>query len=340
MKKILIFSIIVLLVGAMMTSAVFFSVFTNGDVASETVAAKGASKTFLLAGIDNAGENTDVLMLVSVDKGSGRLFFLQIPRDTYLRTEEKEGKINQLYRFYLGKYGVNHAAEMLTSCFSHAFGIPIDGHAVFHLDAVEEAIDILGGIRVSVPADISYFDSETGKTAHIKAGERRLEGKEACEYLRHRASYTEGDLGRLDAQMRFLSATLSALTEMRKPLQYLRLYQKILPKVLTNLSEKDIMDFATAFIKSRGNASVRIMRMPGEACRGNSGSWYYIVNRSAAERMLSDHFTAEEGYRFDEDGRFVRYDREGFVNIYHAPSFETKIYSLAEASKIEILNKS
>ncbi len=339
MKKTFIFALVVLLVGAVLSGTVFFSVFHDKEETAEAVASEAPSKNFLFAGIDNAGENTDVLMIVSVDTANGKISFLQIPRDTYLKTEEKEGKINQLYRYFLGKHGVKKAAEMLSACLSEVFGIPIGGYAAFHLDAVENAIDILGGVTLSIPNDISYFDTETGRNVCIKAGRQRLGGKEACRYLRHRASYAEGDLGRLDAQMRFLSAVLSELILMKKPMQYLHLYQKILPKVLTNLSERDIIDFAAAFIKSRERVAVRIMRLPGEACRGNSGGWYYVANRAATEKMLSAYFGADKAHRFDEKERFVRTDREGFVNIYNDPFCETKIYSLAEASKIEIINK-
>lgn len=339
MKKILLFSLITILVASILTGVVFFSLCHQDKRALDTIAEESGTKNFILAGLDDAGDNTDMLMLVSIGGRTGGLSFMQIPRDTYLRMDGREGKINQLYHYYSSEYGTKDAADHLLDAFSNAFSLPIHGYVIFRMQAVEETVDAIGGIPMTLAEDFVYLDEETGKEKRIAKGERVLDGRDAGHYIRHRASYAEGDLGRLDAQLRFFSSAFTSLARLKSPVAYLRLYQKIVPKLLTNLSEKDIISLVTVFIKNRDGSAVRLMRLPGEATRGNSGSWYYVVNRKETERLLTQYFTATEGYRFDADGRFVRSDRESFMNIYGDPSHKSRVYTLREAAEIKVIKK-
>ena len=336
MKRILMFSLALTLVAAVLTGAVFYAVL-RGERSAGVVAAEQENKNYLLAGLDDAGDNTDMLMLLSVNTQTGALSFMQIPRDTYLRTDEREGKINQLYRYYSTRSEEN--TDLFLRKMSLSFSIPIQGYIVFRLEAVEETVDTLGGIPINLTETFVYTDEATGEEKRIEQGKRTLNGRDVCYYIRHRASYAEGDLGRLDAQMRFFSSAFTAMADLKNPFTYLRLYRKIAPKLLTNLSEKDIISLATAFIKNRDGHSVRLMRLPGEATRGNSGSWYYVVNQKAAEGLLRQYFSSESKYRFDEKKQFTRIDRENFMNIYHDNTYKSKVYNLAEAAEIKIIKK-
>ena len=335
MKKIFIFSLIAFLVATILTGTVFHALWRD-DRAVNTVVGEDSARNYLLAGVDEAGSNTDMLMIVSVKEKGSTLSFLQIPRDTYLKTDLYEGKINQIYSLYLSKYGQKNAAERFLKTISSVFDLPINGYAIFHMDAVSEAVDALGGVPLFLDEDFVYTDEKTGKETRIEKGTSVLRGAEACHYIRHRAGYAEGDLGRLDAQLRFFSAAFTELTKLKNPVSYLRLYKKISPLLLTNLGEKDIISLATAFIKNRKSDNVRLMRLPGEATRGKSGSWYYVANQKEAERLLSTFFAI---YSFDRDGRFVRADRENFKNIYDDRLYKAQVYTLAEAAKIKVIKK-
>ena len=75
----------------------------SGHEAEAFLVTKTENKNYLLAGLDEAGDNTDMLLLLSVNAKTGVFSLMQIPRDTYLRTEEREGKINQLYHYYASR---------------------------------------------------------------------------------------------------------------------------------------------------------------------------------------------------------------------------------------------
>ena len=79
MKKILLFSLIAILVASILTGVVFFSLCHQDKRALDTIAEESGTKNFILAGLDDAGDNTDMLMLVSIGGRTGGLSFMQIP---------------------------------------------------------------------------------------------------------------------------------------------------------------------------------------------------------------------------------------------------------------------
>lgn len=323
--------------GACLLALLVFVRLLGGEGAETQVTAEGndAYKTFLLAGVDEAGENTDMLTLCSFSKEDGRVRFLQIPRDTFYRTDKSTGKINRIYRANVSKYGKNRAAEELTKEIQKAFAIPIDGYVVFDFNTVKDIVTLVGGVPVNVPQDISYFDGKTGEERTISAGERVLNGEEAVAFVRYRKGYAEGDLGRLDAQLRFLSGLSTVLPSLKKVDSLVTIYQKILPNLLTNLNEKDIMEVMMACFKKRGALSLVFMRLPGEACYTN-GAWYYVPYRNAAEEMLRRELGLSAA--FDPERRFTDEKKETLSNIYFSKDRFYRVYTPEEVANKRILH--
>ncbi|MBR6795072.1 MAG: LCP family protein, partial [Clostridia bacterium] len=165
--------------------------------------------------------------------------------------------------------------------------------------------------------------------------EQRLNGEEALAFVRHRQSYAEGDLGRLDAQMRFLSGFAGALPSLKKIDLILTIYQKILPNLLTNLTEKDIIEFMIAYFKNRGSYEISLMRLPGEACY-TSGAWYYVLCKGATEEMLRREFGLSE--TFDGDRRFTDDKKITLFNIYSSSERSYRVYTPEEVNNKKILH--
>lgn len=318
---------------------VFIFLWGCGHDTQQTVKEDGSGerKNVLVAGVDDAGENTDMLMLCSQEMRSGALKILQIPRDTLYRNEKSTGKINRVYRSNMSKYGRKQAAENMSATFEAAFGVPIDGYLIFDSRTVEEFVNLLGGVTVEVPFSISYTDRETGEDCVLPAGERQLSGKEAVAFVRHRGSYAEGDLGRLDAQMRFLCGVFDALPSLKKIDRMIAIYQKILPNLLTNLGEKDIIDLMMAYFRSRSSFSVSLLRLPGEAAY-TKGVWYYVLHKTGTEKMLLQEFGASAG--FDSEGRFTDPTNETVRNIYSSSDSTYHVLTPTEAKRRRILQKS
>ena len=319
--------------------SLFFELFLDSDTSAvyASTDANGGTLNLLIAGLDDAAENTDVLMLVSLHE-NGEVNALQIPRDTYVKSVESKGKINHLYPLCIRKYGKKEGAEAFSKEISRLLGVPIDRYVVFNGSDFEELVDAFGGVTLSVPYSFSYPD-KNGSVRIVPSGEQRLNGEDALAFVRYRSAYAEGDLGRLDAQMRFLASLANEVIACKDPVSYFRIYQKNYRKLLTNLGEKDIISIMRAYFGKRCKLNVRFMRLPGEACRGSDGAWYYALNRAGAAQMLSDSFLGAPPLHFDVQKAFLREGEQSFLNIYEAKSFEKLIYTLDEARRARVLHK-
>ena len=333
------FSLMFLLVCFSLVLSVFVFAFVTYRDKSISANAKVEIRqsSVLILGLDEAADNTDVIMVARIDNGA-EASLLQIPRDTYIKNEFGEGKVNRLYRLYTQKYGMRTGMDKLMSCLSSTLSIPLDFYAVFTGQNLTDLVDTVGGVTLCVPHAFTYVDS-FGKTKSLLKGERHLDGETALAYVRYRAGYVEGDLGRLDAQMRFAAALLKRIFEEKSIRTYWQIYQKNYRKLLTNVEEKDIISLITMYVKSADSLSVKLMRLPGEALRDEGGAWYYVLNKRGTSEMLFSYFLGASPNDFDKDRRFLKESVLAYENVYYAKRYDSRIYTLDEASRAEVLHK-
>ena len=345
MKKICI-SIALLLLFAV--SFVAFRYFPIGDNrVSRTIdryVGSGEKRkiSILCAGIDNVGNNTDAMIVVTLDIEAKNAYMLQIPRDTYVDKGTNNGKINNLYSSGLSRgMSSNEAIENMKSFISRAFSLPIDYYLVFDLETAKGIIDTIGGVDVYIPFDIEYYDEELGREISLSKGKQLLLGEDALLFVRHRASYLEGDIGRLDAQKIFISSLVGKLKS-DLPLSAII----SVTKEFLNGSETNIpFDLAVALVMNAFSDTesykAHYITAPGEAIFDEKTKlWYYVLNREAMSEVLSNYFSPQFNYDlFDEGKIFIKEDNIGFVNIYYAPRVEYEIYSDENITQIDIKTK-
>ena len=164
---------------------------------------------FLVAGFDDAAENTDVLFTVSYDAGNSEVRVAQIPRDTYFAFGRVQNKINQLYASKISegksqKIALSEASKEIAD----AFGTEFDGFFGVKIDTFKKIVDTLGGLDVELNSDKSInLDGEDPIV--LKKGTNHIDGAVAERFVRYRSGYAMGDLGRIDAQKLFLNALFS-----------------------------------------------------------------------------------------------------------------------------------
>lgn len=266
----------------------------------------------LLLGKDRAASLADAIMLVTVDETTLEVTVLQIPRDTYAAYTEKDyKKINAMPKV-LGDAG---AKELL----SRAFGVDLDYFITLELDALGLLVDAVGGVDIEVPQGMRYEDPSQGLLIDLPAGRARLNGSQAEQFVRYRAGYANADLGRMDAQKLFVQAfaqKCNSLTVGERT--------RLLGVLTTCLSTDVDLPAAIRFcqlLKKCGAEEVRIETLKGSAARGNSGAWYYVLNREgciAQCNLLLKPSVPLTLQSFDPDGLFDRKDHLEFHNIYVA----------------------
>ena len=94
-------------------------------------------------------------------------------------------------------------------------GIPINYYAIIDYDAVESIVDGVGGVPIDVPKAMKYDDPYDDPPLHIRipAGQQTLDGEHAVQYLRFRKGYSNGDIGRVEAQQVFMEVSFKQCVE-------------------------------------------------------------------------------------------------------------------------------
>ncbi len=198
---------------------------------------------------------TDSMMVVHIDLAKKKTAMISIPRDVWVKLPTKSGadfheKINAVYQMglYPDNYpdvdvkgeGQSGAADLVKRVVSPLFGLPIDNYVTIDFDGFKRAVDILGGVDVSVAKTFDDYEYPVdgkekdlcGKTEadlpdlekiasdspslafpcryehlHFDQGTTHMNGETALKYVRSRHSLQDGsDFGRAARQQRFLEA--------------------------------------------------------------------------------------------------------------------------------------
>ena len=278
---------------------------------------------FLLVGRDEAAGLTDVMMLVSVDKGNGRMCLAQIPRDTYFRYTEKD------YKKINGAMSTLGGADSLCRALERAFSTEIDAYIVLDLDFLVTAVDMIGGVTLDVPCDMDYEDPSQDLSIHLKKGRQVLDGAAAAEFIRFRSGYLRGDLGRMDAQKLFMSAFLEAAKDkLGNHLPHLVL--SAMRSVSTNMRVDQILSLAR-MMRSMDGSSVTLLTLPGEEVQSSvSGAWYYVLSRSGTAKVLEEHFGVTGASAcIDPAHLFSNVGRREFESVYRR-EIQPQYYTVSE----------
>jgi LCP family protein required for cell wall assembly len=155
----------------------------------------------LVMGVDQVGDNTDVMFTVAVKDGATTL--LQVPRDTFIESERFGVlKANALYAFG----GMDATKQEL----SNLLNAPIKRHLKLNLRAVERVAEALGGIEVDVPKRMYYMDYSQDLYIDLYPGRQLLKGSDLIGYLRFRNDEM-GDIGRMERQREVFQKVFSKL---------------------------------------------------------------------------------------------------------------------------------
>ena len=270
----------------------------------------------LLMGCDRASGLADSILVVSINENENSASILQIPRDTYAEYTDKDYKKINGSLSTLGESGIKNF-------FSSVLGVPIHYFAVVKLDHFCKMVDAIGGVDVNVPQKMEYHDSAQNLHISLEAGEQHLDGNLAEHFVRYRAGYVNADLGRLDAQKVFLRAFAERCREL-KVTDYFRLAGVALTGVQTDIGVTEALRIGK-ILRACDPNEVPMQTLAGQAVKGNSGAWYYVINRRGACRQINELTYPDTPLKlsdFDAKGLFDRVQNPQFHNVYTAEEDE------------------
>ena len=297
-----------------------------GDCSSE------GDFTYLILGLDDAGENTDVMILVKYIAGCNTATVIQIPRDTYIDVGTFQNKINQIYASKKSSGATNkEAMSSLLSILSAAFDLKIDGYIAYTTKAFVSFVDALSGIDVYMPFDVTISDGDS--EIMYRKGQMHLSGNEAIGIVRYRKGYAMGDLARIDVQKILVSSIINKVKGSANIVKLLMLVLNNKNEMLTSLKASDIINIA---LKNRGKIkkmNFEYLTLPGSSVKSKTGLWYFSVNRYATQSFYDDKkFDAE----FDKNNIFCNFDSVEFKDIYFSKKITPRIYDDESLKKITV----
>lgn len=167
---------------------------SGGNVAPEN-SAKTKPLTILLLGTDYRTETgthlSDVMMVMALNPHTNSATIVSLPRDTRLQLEGyKSNKLNSYYPAFLSKEkkGGDSAKQEMKTMMSKYLNTSIDYTVVLNFQGFRDVVDALGGIDVTVDANMCYRDRADGTNINLKKGPQHLDGKQALDYVRYRKS--------------------------------------------------------------------------------------------------------------------------------------------------------
>ncbi|MEI6427141.1 MAG: LCP family protein [Pseudanabaena sp. ELA607] len=263
---------------------------------SDLPGATGPSKERYLEELDNnLNGMSDAMLLIRFDPESRKVSVLSIPRDTRVPIQGVGvTKIN--FANYSG--GASLAAQTVSRTLGD---ITIDRYVRLNVSGFGKLIDALGGVDVYVPKLMKYQDDSQHLYISLKAGQQKLNGSRAIQYMRYRHDDL-GDIGRVQRQQAFFRALIEQKMKPATILKTPEIMNVLKENIDTNLSVEEILALGY-FITQVQRQDVKMLMLPGRFA--NPGEFdtlsYWIFDQRLTRKLLDKHFGVPLPTRKDDN---------------------------------------
>lgn len=246
----------------------------------------------LLIGVDGKngvklGGNSDVLMLVSINKKTEKITLLSFMRDsrTYFEANGRDywTKVNATYS--------RGGAATTVKTIENDYKIDIDYYVAVDFTSFPKVIDALGGVTVDVQEyEQKYINRTTSKIKKIpNYGKVTLDGSQALVYARIRKCDADSDVSRTRRQRSLISAIIESAKGATLE-QLNNAIDTLLPLMATNCSKSKIVSYgAQALTQGWIGYEIVQLTMPDEDTRKDAtigGISYWVVDYPVAAQRV------------------------------------------------------
>ena len=210
----------------------------------------------LLLGLDSTfnlrGQNTDVIIVVSVNKRTKQVSMLSIPRDLWVYIPGYGwSRINTAHR---RGYSLKYPGEgpaLLAKTIELNLGIPTQHWARVDFTGFQKVVDELGGVDMTVACAVNLrYKKPTSPTEEemiLEPGIYHMDGELALRYVRTRRGGSDFDRAR--RQQQFLKAMWAQFKSPGLILKIPGLYSALKGSIKTDLSVLDLISLARVGIE-------------------------------------------------------------------------------------------
>ena len=185
--------------------------FDIADVRNENISLEMRDKmekgywTIAVFGLDSRdnstgkGNQSDVIMIVNLNRETGEIKLVSVYRDTYLNINDKN-VYNKINAAYATKKGIEQTKVEI----ERLMGFQPDKYVIVNFEGIAAIVDAIGGVDYDVPFRMEYHDPSQHLDIDLQPGMQHLTGKQTVEFLRWRHNndyskqYVNGDEGRVE----------------------------------------------------------------------------------------------------------------------------------------------
>lgn len=244
-------------------------------------------QNFVVAGVDEDGTRTDLILLCQCNLSDNSLNILQIPRDTKVENVRYDKKINSAF-------GTHGKTKTLSDEIFGLTGLQVERHVIVNFEGFRNLIDAIGGVEADVPMRMYYTDPEQNLRIDLFPGKQILDGRKAEMFMRFRQNndgtgYAEGDIGRIKAQKNFYKAVINKLLSIENILDAPKILSIVKNNVNTDFSSKEIMKYLERIPKFTSDA-INFYSLPGEGGYDEYGVSYFFHDVEKTRLLIEKNF--------------------------------------------------
>jgi len=207
----------------------------------------------LLLGTDRplgkpGGWRADAIILLSIDRASGTVYMISVPRDLWVSVAGYGNKrINTVDFLSTKTRESGDEFLLLKRTVKENLGIRVDHCVRIDFEGFRKAIDVLGGVTVDVECPLEDWfpdpaSSSGWKRMSVPAGEQHMDGELALQYVRSRRGTDDFDRAR--RQQKVLLAMRDRALRLDTLPKLPALWESMRPTIQTDLSLSQILSLA------------------------------------------------------------------------------------------------
>ncbi len=191
----------------------------------------------LLIGTDNRGNEvngrSDAMIILSINKETQKMHLISLQRQLYVSIPEHGfSMLNHSFSF--------GGPKLLLKTIEDNFRVKIDDYVIINFSGFTSAIDIVGGVDMSLTSkEAETLNAELGTA--LQAGSNRLNGSLALAYSRIR--HIDSDYQRTSRQRKVIQALIGKMMKLN-PIELDKTARKLLPLIKTNLNGTEMLSLA------------------------------------------------------------------------------------------------
>lgn len=261
---------------------------------------------FLLIGIDDATDLTNMLMLASVDLHTKDVALISIPRETYISGNFRYPAVFNVYK---EAEGGEHGIKAVKEKVKEMIGFWPDYYFVFNTKSLNGLLELTGNIDFDVPEEPAYCD--------LPAGLQSINGQKAVKLLNYKNDFYVITNEPARVQRSFLQTLLTVLLRDAEHID--ENARAIAAFADTDLTSNDLA-YLGHLLQGMDMKAIYSRALPGEVVEAGGASFFQVDPEEAAV-MLNECFNPLEKALTVFDLNFRQVAGDSGVGEYAAYGF-------------------